>query len=344
MWNIPRYKFSKESEPSLINFIKVAREQVTQNRNCDLKNYVLWKTKLPLDPHLKPKVECDNENTTQQDPPTINLCSDEEMEETVSLPLSESKIVETSNKSTLNDIAYTIQDNVETENDLPENVREYLTKCTNTALEMIFQILDENLTSEGIYYLGVSIQNTISRNLIRLFCHHLLIPLIKKTYCDKIVNLLEQFSLKYPTILNEECLILVQSLEQHESEICLQYMKKLNVIFQTVLVRDFIFSIETLTKNYIILIDNLLNNQVEYEALSKLVQLLSNSCEDHHNDKPFGKLLMHTIDVLGPNLVRVEQALKHIIAGHKSIWKTKLEKAFKTSYEDSLLFSQSFRD
>jgi hypothetical protein len=87
-----------------------------------------------------------------------------------------------------------------------------------------------------------------------------------------------------------------------------------------------------------------LNNQVEYEALNKLVEMLSNIAEDHSRDKSFGKLLMNTVEVLGPNLIRLEQPLKHIIAGHKSIWKSKLEKTFDTCFEDSMMFSQSFRD
>lgn len=114
--------------------------------------------------------------------------------------------------------------------------------------------------------------------------------------------------------------------------------------FQLLVSRDFILSTEKLDTNDIMLIDNLLNNQVEYEALNKLVKLLSNISEDCISDKNFGKLLMHTIDALGPNLIQVEQPIKHIISGHKSVWKTKLEKAFKTCYEDSLLFSQSFRE
>ncbi|XP_064211752.1 uncharacterized protein LOC103313595 isoform X2 [Tribolium castaneum] len=331
MWKIPRYQFAKESEPALINFIKVAKEQAT-NRNCDLEKATLWQTILPL------VEECKNANETQpKSPPVINLCSDEDTE-IAPPPQVEPK---TCDQKALNDIVCTIKDNVEIENDLPDNVTEYLAKCATTDLAKIFQMLEDSLTSDGIFYLGVSLQN-ISGDPVRLFCHHLLMPLTKKTCCDKIVNLLEQFSSKYPIIINEECLALVPSLEQHETNIFLQYVK--NVNFQTALARDFILSVETLTKNYIIIIDSLLNSQVEYEVLNKLVQLLSNSCEDHQDDKNFGKLLMHTIDVLGPNLVHVEQALKSIIAGHKSALKTKLEMAFKTSYEDSLLFSQSFRD
>jgi hypothetical protein len=156
--------------------------------------------------------------------------------------------------------------------------------------------------------------------------------------------LLDQFSSSYATILNEEFVSIMTKLKEEETKMCLQYLKKLNPNFQSALVRDFILTVKTLNDNNLIIIESLLNNQVEYEALNKLVEMLSNIAEDHSRDKSFGKLLMNTVEVLGPNLIRLEQPLKHIIAGHKSIWKSKLEKTFDTCFEDSMMFSQSFRD
>lgn len=93
---------------------------------------------------------------------------------------------------------------------------------------------------------------------------------------------------------------------------------------------------------YLTLIDQLLSSQVEYEALNKLVELLSNAAERLEKDAVFGKLTMHVIENLGSNLYLVEKPLKHIIAIHTSIWKAKLEKTFKNCFEDTMLFSQSF--
>ena len=92
------------------------------------------------------------------------------------------------------------------------------------------------------------------------------------------------------------------------------------------------------------IVGTLLNHEVEYEALNKFVEMLSTIAEDRDKDKNFGKLLMKVVEVLGPNIVHVEKPLRHIISGHKSVWKSKLQKTFSSCYEDSQLFSQSFRD
>lgn len=88
----------------------------------------------------------------------------------------------------------------------------------------------------------------------------------------------------------------------------------------------------------------LINNQIDHETHKKLIEMLSNISEKHSRDKNFGKLLIQLIDALGTNLIHFEQQLKRIIAGHQSIWKSKMEKIMQKNYEDSMLFSQSFRD
>lgn len=56
-------------------------------------------------------------------------------------------------------------------------------------------------------------------------------------YCDEIACLLEQLIQKYFTIINQECLAVFGNLEQKQAEVFTQYIKKLNVEFQTALVR-----------------------------------------------------------------------------------------------------------
>ena len=45
--NLPRYKFSKEAEPQLLQFLKIATEQKS-HKNCNLESYEVWKKLLPL--------------------------------------------------------------------------------------------------------------------------------------------------------------------------------------------------------------------------------------------------------------------------------------------------------
>jgi hypothetical protein len=339
--SVPRYTFSKEVEPELVNFLKVAEKQKS-NKKCNLRSHEVWSKLLALDPNLIQKLkECENVNTI----PTIDLCSQEETE-VPAPPENENVevISQASDKFAISDVAFGIKENLETQNDLSKIAKDNLSKYVSTELEELFDMLNQTLSSEEIFYLGNSLQSIVSNVLINIFCHHLLIPRIKKEYCDKILMLLDQFSSSYATILNEEFVSIMTKLKEEETKMCLQYLKKLNPNFQSALVRDFILTVKTLNDNNLIIIESLLNNQVEYEALNKLVEMLSNIAEDHSRDKSFGKLLMNTVEVLGPNLIRLEQPLKHIIAGHKSIWKSKLEKTFDTCFEDSMMFSQSFRD
>ncbi|CAH1364629.1 unnamed protein product [Tenebrio molitor] len=339
--SVPRYTFSKEVEPELVNFLKVAEKQKS-NKKCKLRSHEVWSKLLALDPNLIQKLkECENVNTI----PTIDLCSQEETE-VPARPENENVevISQASDKFAISDVAFGIKENLETQNDLSKIAKDNLSKYVSTELEELFDMLNQTLSSEEIFYLGNSLQSIVSNVLINIFCHHLLIPRIKKEYCDKILMLLDQFSSSYATILNEEFVSIMTKLKEEETKMCLQYLKKLNPNFQSALVRDFILAVKTLNDNHLIIIQSLLNNQVEYEALNKLVEMLSNIAEDHSRDKSFGKLLMNTVEVLGPNLIRLEQPLKHIIAGHKSIWKSKLEKTFDTCFEDSMMFSQSFRD
>lgn len=100
---------------------------------------------------------------------------------------------------------------------------------------------------------------------------------------------------------------------------------------------------DNLCENYIIVIDSLLNSEVEFNTLNKLIELMSKQVNDFLKDKLFGKLLLNVLQYLGKNILLVENPLKHIIVKHSSIWKIKIQKLFKTSLEENMILSQSFR-
>ncbi|KAJ3649118.1 hypothetical protein Zmor_020878 [Zophobas morio] len=345
--NLPRYKFSKEAEPQLLQFLKIATEQKS-HKNCNLESYEVWKKLLPLDPTLIKQV---NEFQT---PPVaiIDLCSDEEPQpqdvDVPDVPLqseNEGEInLSVSSESSISDIVLVIKENLQTQNDVSDTAKEYIGKCCSNDLDLLFKLLDQTLTNEEVYYFGVALQGIITNLLVIPLCHHLLMPKIRKEFCDKLLILLEQFSQNYSSVLEEECLVVLKTLSQDEIAIFLEYMKKLNSRFQATLVRNFILAVEKLDENCLVIVGTLLNHEVEYEALNKFVEMLSTIAEDRDKDKNFGKLLMKVVEVLGPNIVHVEKPLRHIISGHKSVWKSKLQKTFSSCYEDSQLFSQSFRD
>jgi hypothetical protein len=50
--SVPRYTFSKEVEPELVNFLKVAEKQKS-NKKCNLRSHEVWSKLLPLVRFLK---------------------------------------------------------------------------------------------------------------------------------------------------------------------------------------------------------------------------------------------------------------------------------------------------
>lgn len=96
-------------------------------------------------------------------------------------------------------------------------------------------------------------------------------------------------------------------------------------------------------ETYIPLIEVLLTSQTELETFNKLVEILSTMPEHYNENKAVGKLLLHIVTSLGRNVHTVEPMLSHIIASHKSIWKSKIQKSLNINQQDSQLFSQSFR-
>lgn len=107
---------------------------------------------------------------------------------------------------------------------------------------------------------------------------------------------------------------------------------------------DYILSIDILEDKSLIILTEFLNSETEYETLNRLVRMMLSAADDYCTDKMFGKLLLNTIEYLGTNLMLLEQPLKQIIASHKSIWKAKLDKTFDHCLDDSMMFTQSFRE
>lgn len=87
----------------------------------------------------------------------------------------------------------------------------------------------------------------------------------------------------------------------------------------------------------------LLTNQSDLETFTKLLEIISVTFDNYTTNKSFGKLLLHIVNSLGQKSHVMEPLLSRIIASHKSIWKSKIQKCLESNQLDTQLFSQSFR-
>lgn len=85
----------------------------------------------------------------------------------------------------------------------------------------------------------------------------------------------------------------------------------------------------------------MLNSKIDQATLNKLLNILSNTGAEYIKDKNFGKLLLSLLEVLGQNATNYEQALKHIITEHKSVFKPKLQPAYENIFLESQIFTQT---
>lgn len=96
-------------------------------------------------------------------------------------------IPQASDKFAISDVAFGIKENLETQNDLSKIAKDNLSKYVSTELEELFDMLNQTLSSEEIFYLGNSLQSIVSNVLINIFCHHLLIPRVKIIFILKVI-------------------------------------------------------------------------------------------------------------------------------------------------------------
>lgn len=78
---------------------------------------------------------------------------------------------------------------------------------------------------------------------------------------------------------------------------------------------------------------------MDFDILSKLVNLLSISSDKYHSEKAFGKLVINVLKRTGKNIHLLEQPLRHIISTHKTIWRLKIQKIVEENlYNNSIYF------
>nr|XP_023023014.1 uncharacterized protein LOC111511231 [Leptinotarsa decemlineata] len=248
------------------------------------------------------------------------------------------------NETTSDDILYAIKENLETENILSTSVISHLHN-SHVNLESIFSHLTGVLNVEEVLHFGSSLKSEVVNNdIISCYVRHLLLKKLSEEFSEQLQSTFNEFCKKYPSILKVEISSILMNTKESCSKVFLQFLDGLADEFKSSILKNFIFSCEDLQLHHISLIDILLNSQVEIESLNKLVEIMSFAADKYTTEKTFGKLLMNALKLLGKNVALLEKPLNHIIASHRSVWKSKIQKIFDENFEDnSMVMTQSFR-
>lgn len=90
------------------------------------------------------------------------------------------------------------------------------------------------------------------------------------------------------------------------------------------------------------MLEMLLTNEIETDALKKLLELLLAVAGNYSADKTFGKLLLALVKTSNKNAATFQQQFQDILTKHKSIWKNQVSKALEASCEHFKFTQNSF--
>ncbi|CAH1162981.1 unnamed protein product [Phaedon cochleariae] len=343
--NIPRYEFRKENKALLAEFLKKS-EEYKSNKFCNLQEHDRLTNILPVNEHLKELLIEEVVDITQSDGDiseghSENLQAlDISIEDVFNAPESSQRIL---NETTIDDITYAIKENLETEKCLSASVIGTLHK-SDLNLEDVFLNLSNELNYEEVLNLGLSLNSALigDDRIISHFIKYLLLKQLAVEFSDQFQSIYNEFCQRYSNILMEELTNVILNTKTDYTRVFLQYLNESETNFKSKLFRNFIFNCTTLQDNHIPLIEAL-HGTSDIDSLNKLVEIMSMSANNYSTNKPFGKLLLNVIKVLGKNIQTLERPMNHIIATHKSVWKGKIQKQYKENLQDSILMSQSFR-
>ncbi|KAK9880491.1 hypothetical protein WA026_011732 [Henosepilachna vigintioctopunctata] len=308
-------KFSKESKYALINFANAVKKS---NLFSDMKQYEMWKT-----------VEMENNliDLSLQKEEIIDSKQSENFEKFVDLTNISLKHIEGSEIQSLTDedIETSLKEHLQfkTSNHIPSEVIEVLLKSPPETIEKIFWNLLGTLNSEQIVMFGESLEIHLENDLIiEYFCRCLLMKmttLFAEDLKAHFLRLCSKFDFKLiPHIVN--------TIDNNDKvDILSLYLTHMESTLQESLMCELMRS--DFTGKYILIAKCLVNRDMAFSSLKKLMEVMANSVEHYTTDKEYGNLLFKLVTYLGKDSSRVENILRHILINHKSIWRTKLLKA-----------------
>ncbi|KAK4883890.1 hypothetical protein RN001_000161 [Aquatica leii] len=340
--NWTSYKFSKESELELLQFLKVASEQANQS-SLSLELTDLWQKFLPIDKDVLTKLltikhsETDCIDITSSDEEIIvhdNLKKPDE-----SLLATQSIVNKTKlNVSTTADLMDGVKELLETEDTLSEDIiKQFGRECSSEQLQNVFELFSKELSTDCIFKLWNTISscNSNERDVVATYFSRYIL-------CSKIVNkdtfvkdLLNAMFNKVPDIVAIDLVrVLVETTDNRQLIIIRKHLDVLSDNQKNRLLQEFLKSCSDLKEKHIDSILCLVTKQTDLNNLNSVVVMMYNLAKEFATEKTFGKLIMEILPILGTNIIKYESQMKHIIDSHKSVYESQINKIFNGFLQD----------
>nr|CAH7714452.1 unnamed protein product [Callosobruchus chinensis] len=335
------YQFCKENNKHLLEFLKTASQN--QSSSCNKEQYRLFKDMFPMDHALM------SELRTYKPVEVIDITKSENGDEDIDISLElipNHENMDTSciaNRSTGDDLTYAVKECLANQKFVENSILNNLQSPTLDT-EQVFKDLSQILNHKEVINLGMSIiTSSITNDLVVVhYIRYLVIKQMSSEVSEGLLNLVKDLSINYADVLSDELTAYLLN-TGNNLKTSLQFIEKGSNDFKNKILRNIVFNSTELKENVISCLEVLLNAQSDYDALNKLIELMSTSASNYSQDKNFGKLFTIIIKYLGKNVTLLEQPLKHIVNSHRSIWKTKMQKTLDNSLQENLILTQSFR-
>ncbi|KAF5300891.1 hypothetical protein FQR65_LT09054 [Abscondita terminalis] len=285
--NWPKYKFSKESEPELLEFLKVAHKQ---NKAARLSPECrkLWEQLLPLD--------------------------DDVLEKIANIQSSEIECIDITESDEENDQSKIEKELLETEQTVSEDVlKKICNECSSKQLEDMFVTLSMELNSECIALLLESISMCTccrERDLVATyFSKYILLSKIinHDVLADQLLNVL--LTIIPDAVITDVVQILNENEDVKQLITIRKHLKSLKDDHKSQILAQYLKTCTGMEEKRVANILPLITKHADPSVLSAIVTIMYNSAKEFTDEKSFGKLIMEILQVLESNVIKFESQL-----------------------------------
>ncbi|KAB0805628.1 hypothetical protein PPYR_02598 [Photinus pyralis] len=332
--NWSKYKFSKQSEPELMQFFKVVANQTPDPVSPQVKQ--LWEEILPLDKEVLAKIA--SLKTVSAD--CIEIIDSDGEEDRSSGQIDHSSHDSPSNIVTsTEDFIDSVKELLEEEEVTSEDIIKKMSSCSPEQLDEIFTILSDDLNSESTWKLWRSISNSVchERDLVAsYFCKYILTRKML-TNDHTVEKLLQEMLATLPDIVSVSLVDSLVNTDGKTLSVLRKHVQMLSDARRNILLNQFLKTCATLQVEHFANISCLISKSIDLTSINIIMEMMYNNAKEFSDDKTFGKFIIDIIPLLGNRIVNYESHLTHIIGVHKSIYGSQANKVFENCLNEQKL-------
>ncbi|CAH1958670.1 unnamed protein product [Acanthoscelides obtectus] len=232
-----RYKFCKENNKHLLEYLKTASEH-QRSSSCNHEQHRLFQELYPMDSALKNELSKYLHKPVDVIDITLSEDGDENIDESLESNQDSTNNISTKlNQTTIDDLIYAIKECLGNQTYLDSSI---LNNLQSSSLETyhVFKDLSQVLNHKEAINLGISLisSSVSSELLIEHYIHHLLIKELSLEFSEGLLNLINDVSLNHEDILIQELTTYLSNTEDN-LKISLQFLERVNNDLKSKLLR-----------------------------------------------------------------------------------------------------------